>query len=151
MKVLFKLLLTCVLLFWIVTLLLPSPSPESAKIDSRPQKVTLADVSRKSSDALTTTAVFMRQEKARIGAHMSVTLRKLDRLIDDLQGTLADASDSEKPVYQRRLENWQSARENVVQLQSRLDPAENSTLDQVKENWRAVQVQISGHLLDKKT
>lgn len=148
MKALFKLLLGGVLLFWSVTLLLPSPSPESAKIEPQPEQVTLAEVSQKSSDALTTTATFMKQEKARIDAHMSITLRKLDRVIEDLQGTLADASDSEKPVYQRRLENWQSARENVVQLQSRLEPAENSTLDQIKENWRAVQVQISGNLLD---
>lgn len=146
MKALFKLLLGIFLLFLLMNYFFPARQAPD-KHPTQSSQITLAEVSAKSQDALVTTAAFMNQEKVRIGAAMSVTLQKLDRLIAQMQDTAATLPEHERPAFQHKINDWQNTRSNVVQLQSRLRPAENSTMDHLKANWQTVEVEISDRLL----
>lgn len=146
MKALFKLLLGIFLLFLLMNYFFPARQAPD-KHPTQSSQITLAEVSAKSQDALITTATFMNQEKVRLGAAMSVTLQKLDRLIAQMQDTAATLPEQERPAFQHKINDWQNTRSNVVQLQSRLRPAENSTMDHLKANWQTVEVEISDRLL----
>lgn len=146
MKALFKLLLGIFLLFLLMNYFFPAQQAPD-KHPTQSNQITLAEVSAKSQDALVTTAAFMNQEKVRLGAAMSVTLQKLDRLIAQMQDTAATLPEHKRPAFQHKINDWQTTRSNVVQLQSRLRPAENSTLDLLKANWQTIEVEISDRLL----
>lgn len=139
---LFKLLMGIFMLVLLLNCLFPPQQlPEPT------DRITLMQVSEKSKDALVTTAAFMRQEKIRIGAAMSVTLQKLDRMIAQLQDKTGSLPQTERGVWHHKIRNWQTTRNQVVQLQSRLGPAENGTMDHIKNHWQAVEVDISDRLL----
>lgn len=148
MRTVVKFLFWGIVVFLLLNYMFPAPTPGPSRSQSaKKETVTLAEVTAKSRDAFVTTAAFMRQEKNRLSATMGVTLYKLDRIINQLRVTLAQVPAEERPMLQRRLQEWESTRVNVAQLQSKLKPAENSTVENLKADWQNMEVNISGKLL----
>jgi hypothetical protein len=138
-------------IYCLLNFLFPAPLRPTGPDPSGAVEVTFQEVTAQSGKALNTTAAFMRQEKKRISAHMAVTLHKLDQGITHLRHSLAQASAGEKPGFQQRLNALQSDRIQVTHLQSKLAPAENSDLENLKAKWRAVDVDVNVKLLHEKT
>ncbi len=149
MKSLARFLLMGLVFFILFIYFSPGPTPKPTHAEPHTETVTLAEVSAKSQDAFVTTAHYMGQEKARLSANMAITLHKLDTILKQLNVALASVSEEERPGYRRQIEDWQGIRHNVVQLQGRIRPAENSTLDHLKAQWRQTEVNISGRLLSQ--
>lgn len=151
---LLKFLLGIFVLVLVLNWLLPSPHPPAKTVTEQTtthriqgSPITLGDVSEKSRDALTITAAYMHQEKKRIEAAMAVTLQKLDRLIAQMQAQQSALPTADRSEWQHRIHDWETTRDNVVELQSRLRPAENSTIEQIKTNWQSLEVDISHRMM----
>jgi hypothetical protein len=117
--------------------------------------VTFQEVSRKSQDALTTTAAYMQQEKDKLQVRMSGTLRKLDREIARLQAEAnqAKAHDVKMPdrnnyqdKLQRRLVDLQGAKHSLLQMRSNLPSATKTAWSQIRTNWNRLEVDINARL-----
>jgi|GEM_PF-3473535 len=148
------LLLVCVALFFTWTTLTPTPTEHGPTTlqtgqEEPVRKVTLSEVTAKSTDTLKTTATYLGQEKEKIQARMSVTLQKLDQQISLLRNEAGQAGQERKSELNQRISNLEDNKARLVDLRKQMGGATETAWNALKQNWNRMEIDINAHIVQQ--
>jgi hypothetical protein len=117
-------------------------SSGQAEVRATGTPVTAEEVREKAGEAIDVTSAYMNQERVKMQADISATLKTLDEKIADLKLRADQASGEQKFNLDRERADLQARKTDLEKLRDQAADTGQSAWKAMKENWKRMQADI---------